>query len=67
MDKATVDLEPCSELPLPIITAHIIREKNDPPSSQFTHHAIGEIAALSNRQPVDGRFRQRTQIGRAHV
>lgn len=63
MDKATVNLEPCPELIFPIITAYIIREKDDSLASQFTHHVIGEIAALSNRQPVNGRFRQRTQQG----
>ena len=64
MDKATVHLEPCSELLFPIITAYIIREKNHSLANQFTHHAIGEIGTISNRQSLNGRFHQRTQQDR---
>lgn len=63
MDKATVHLEPCPELLFPTITAYIIREKDHPLASQFTHHVIGEIVAFSNRQLVNVQFRQRTQQG----
>ena len=64
MDKATIHLELFAKLLRPIITTHIIREKYRSLANQFTHHAIGEIGTISNRQPLNGRFHQRTQQDR---
>ena len=56
MDKATIHLELFAKLLRPIITTHIVREKNNSLANQFSHHAVSEVVAFTNRQPVNGRF-----------
>lgn len=63
LDKSIIDLEPTFELLRPIIIVHIIREKYHSLVFQFCHHAIGEVAAFPDCQPVDGRVGKRTEQG----